>query len=151
MGERRGGKLTTACREGVVNLLHYICQVRGAVVGVQQLIWTHTHARTHTQFQFLQTNSGLVPRQGEKPFVEKWCKVLFDHCFTTKVHANAGLCIHVYNTSTSEPHLRFQRAAFHHERWKKKLRLLSNPCPAETHTNTHANEKAKMKNSIIKG
>lgn len=35
---RRSGKLTTACGEGVVNLLHYICQVRAAVVGVQQLI-----------------------------------------------------------------------------------------------------------------
>lgn len=48
---RRSGKLTTACREGVVNLLHYICQVRAAVVGVQQLIWTRTHTHTQTNMQ----------------------------------------------------------------------------------------------------
>lgn len=48
---RRIGKLTTACREGVVNLLHYICQVRAAVMGVQQLIWTHMHAK-HREVDF---------------------------------------------------------------------------------------------------
>jgi len=31
---RKRRKLTTACREGVVNLLHNICQVRAAVVGI---------------------------------------------------------------------------------------------------------------------
>lgn len=99
MGARRGGKLTTACREGAVNLLHYICQVRAAVVGVQQLIWTHTHEHAHTHrhrhrlsFSFCK-QTRLVPHQGENPPVERWCKVLFDHCVATKVRANAGLCI----------------------------------------------------------
>lgn len=40
----RGG-LTTACGEGAVNLFHYICQVRAAIVRVQQLIWTHVHTQ----------------------------------------------------------------------------------------------------------